>query len=105
IYRGQALLVSVPSRRTSVRPLSPALPLMPPSRPGGRQGCYKLPSVAHHVNRHALELAGAEHLPYAPRRELEDTGGLVDAVEVLCHTSILPSEWGSALAPRSAHGP
>ena len=58
---------------------------MAPSRPGGRQACYKLLSVAHHVNRHALELAGAEHLAYAPRRELEDTGGLIDAVGLLLH--------------------
>ena len=61
-----------------------------------------LPAVAAALfRREALELAGAEHLAYAPGGQLEDLGGLIDAVEVLLHTDILPLEWGSALCARA----
>jgi hypothetical protein len=38
----------------------------------------------------ALQLAGAEHLPYAAGSELQYPGGLIDAVEVLLHMDSIP---------------
>jgi hypothetical protein len=37
----------------------------------------------------SLELAGAKHLPYAAGGKPQNTGGLIDAVEVLLHMGIL----------------
>jgi hypothetical protein len=37
-----------------------------------------------------LELAGAEHLAYAARGEPQNTGGIIDAVEVLLHMGSIP---------------
>ena len=48
----------------------------------------------------SLELAGAEHLPNAAGGEPQNTGGIIDGVEVLLHTDSIPSP--EAFAPRSA---
>jgi hypothetical protein len=48
----------------------------------------------------ALELAASEHLPYAVGGEPQDPGSLINRVEALLHTGILPLEWGFALVIR-----
>jgi len=45
----------------------------------------------------AFQSVSAEHLPYAAGAKLEGTWGLIDAVEVLLHTGILPLGQGPAL--------
>ena len=58
------------------------------------------------LGRGALELSGAEHLPYAPGREFEDARGLIDCVVLLsfAHTGILPlpEAFAPVLGPPSA---
>ncbi len=41
------------------------------------------------LRRDAFELSRAKHLPYTSGGELEDLGGLTDAVEVPVHTGML----------------
>jgi hypothetical protein len=50
---------------------------------------YLPASLTALLRREALELASAEHLPYAAGGKPQNTGGLIDAVEVLLHMGIL----------------